>query len=91
MYKAVINRKLKAKMSEANLEVVNIDVPSKQEILVEPKTAEPQMDVMNNLIPQTASFDQVSAKEYLQQNVFPKLEVALNDVSSQTTNVTVDR
>ena len=69
-------------MSENNLEVVNIDVPSKQEALVEPKTAEPQIE-MNNLIPQTASFDQVSAKEYLQQNVFPKLEVALNDVSHQ--------
>lgn len=51
-------------MSEANLEVVNIDVPSKQEIFAEPKTAEPQIE-MNNLIPQTASFDQVSAKEYL--------------------------
>ena len=83
-------------MSEANLEVVNIDVPSKQEILAEPKTAEPQIE-MNNLIPQTASFDQVSAKEYLQQNVFPKLEVALNDVSKSWlklelhSNVTVDR
>ena len=31
-------------MSEANHEVVNADVPSKQEILVEPKTAGPQMD-----------------------------------------------
>ena len=85
-------------MSEANLEVVNIDVPSKQELagLIEPKTAEPQIE-MNNLIPQTASFDQVSAKEYLQQNVFPKLEVALNDVSKSWlklelhSNVTVDR
>ena len=30
------------------------------------------------MIPNTASLDQVSAKEYLQQNVFPKLEQALN-------------
>ena len=37
-------------MSEAHLEVVNIDVPNKQETLDEPKTAEPQIE-MNNLIP----------------------------------------
>ena len=30
---------------------------------------------------QSASLDQVTAKEYLQSSVFPKLEVALNSVS----------
>merc|ERR1712060_62519 len=35
---------------------------------------------MSNILPQTATLDQVSAKEYLQQNVFPKLEVALNNL-----------
>ena len=39
--------------------------------------------VLDGLVPATASpsLDQVSAKEYLQLNVFPKLEVALNTVS----------
>jgi hypothetical protein len=69
--------------------VVNIDVPNSsakkpddiKPIVGEPKTAKPPTVEMSNLLPQTASLDQVSAKEYLQLNVFPKLEVALNTVS----------
>ena len=42
------------------------------------QTAElPAVD-MSQIVPNTSSLDQVSAKEYLQQNVFPKLELALN-------------
>ena len=37
-------------------------------------------------MPPTASLDQVSAKEYLQLNVFPKLESALNTVSKTLIN-----
>ena len=76
-------------MVESNLEAVNIDVPSKvivsmpnaTEKLPEVKTANPATVDLSNLVPHTASLDQVSAKEYLQLNVFPKLEVALNNVS----------
>ena len=32
------------------------------------------------------SLDQVTAKEYLQASIFPKLEVALNSVSIQVRN-----
>ena len=65
-----------------NLEVVNIDVQrGKQEMATaEPRTIQPELH-MENLIPESSSFDQVSAKDYLQQNVFPKLEIALNNVS----------
>ena len=42
------------------------------------KTAAPVSVEMSQIMPNTASLDQVSAKEYLQQNVFPKLEIALN-------------
>ena len=43
------------------------------------QTAQPQTGVMSSL---HTALDQVTAKEYLQQSVFPKLEVALNTVSS---------
>ena len=68
---------------------MNIDVPPRQRnsakdqpVVEQPsKTAAPDTVDMSHLIPQTASLDQVSAKEYLQLNVFPKLEFALNTVS----------
>ena len=65
---------------ETNHESVNIDVTTK---VKEPevKTAVPNTVDMSQILPQTTSLDQVSAKEYLQLNVFPKLEVALNNVS----------
>ena len=44
------------------------------------KTAAPPTVEMSQIMPNTASLDQVSAKEYLQQNVFPKLESALNNL-----------
>ena len=78
-----------------NTESINIDVPkrqtaSKQEPMqaeMKPAfpTAAPDTVDMSALLPQTASLDQVSAKEYLQLNVFPKLENALNTVSAQST------
>ena len=73
-------------MVETNLESVNIDVPNKfQEGINEVQMTAPEGGLaMSNLIPQTASLDQVSAKEYLQANVFPKLENALNTVSKNT-------
>ena len=86
--------------TETNLESVNIDVPkrvvkvdtsAKLSSPVEPETSNvaPQgpgnIDI-GSLVPQTASLDQVSAKEYLQLNVFPKLESALNTVSKTLIN-----
>jgi len=60
---------------ESNLVSVNIDVPKRQRIKEEPeafapvkeepKTAAPESIDMSAMIPQTASLDQVSAKEYL--------------------------
>ena len=73
-----------AEITETNLESVNIDVMPKHEPkkkAPEPLTAEPHYMELSQMIPQTASLDQVSAKEYLQLNVFPKLEFALNNVS----------
>ena len=35
---------------------------------------------LSNILPASTALDQVSAKEYLQINVFPKLEIALNNV-----------
>ena len=69
-----------------NIEVVNIDFGRSNTRdgmgigLVEPKTAEAEIK-LENLVPKTASFDQVSAREFLQENVFPKLEVSLSTVS----------
>lgn len=80
-------------LTDSNLVSVNIDVPKRQRPSAEgqppvaakpkeePKTAAPDTVDMSALLPQTASLDQVSAKEYLQLNVFPKLENALNTVS----------
>ena len=80
-------------ITDSNLVSVNIDVPKRNRALTkeeseptavvkeEPKTAAPDSVDMSALLPQTASLDQVSAKEYLQLNVFPKLENALNTVS----------
>ena len=76
-------------ITESNLVSVNIDVPKRARATakdqmapkIDPKTAVPESLDMSNLLPQTASLDQVSAKEYLQLNVFPKLEFALNTVS----------
>lgn len=67
-------------MHETNHESVNIDVNNR---VKEPevKTAVPKTVDISQMIPQTTSLDQVSAKEYLQLNVFPKLEIALNNVS----------
>lgn len=60
---------------ESNLVSVNIDVPKRQRardepeaiapVKEEPKTAAPESIDMSAMIPQTASLDQVSAKEYL--------------------------
>ena len=91
-----MNNKFQKKMVEitdSNLVSVNIDVPKRTrappkedpqpatDLREEPKTAAPDTVDMSALLPQTASLDQVSAKEYLQLNVFPKLENALNTVS----------
>ena len=48
------------------------------------QTAEiaPQTGVSSML--QHEALDQATAKEYLQSNVFPKLEIALNTVSNYT-------
>ena len=73
-------------MVESNMEALNINVPNRikeEPAPVAAKTAAPQTVDLSNLVPQTASLDQVSAKEYLQLNVFPKLEVALNTVSNR--------
>ena len=79
-------------ISEMNMESVNIDVPKRvvkvdttavapDTLAVAPYGGEPSNINIGNLVPPTASLDQVSAKEYLQLNVFPKLESALNTVS----------
>ena len=50
----------------ANIEVVNIDVARKNTSEgIEPKTAQPEQLKLDNLVPQTSSFDQVSAREFL--------------------------
>ena len=93
-----LNNKFQKKMVEitdSNLVSVNIDVPKRTRappkedmqpaaLKEEPKTAAPDTVDMSALLPQTASLDQVSAKEYLQLNVFPKLENALNTVSNKS-------
>lgn len=56
-----------------NLEPVNVQLKPLN-------TAEPATVDLSTIVPNTA-LDQLTAKAYLQSNVFPKLEVALNTVS----------